>query len=41
MNPAESDTVLTTMHLVKSEIEKTGQEYTVFTNDQRLFKIAT
>ena len=41
MNPAEPDTVLTTMHLVKSETEKAGQEYTVFTNDQQLFKIAT
>ena len=36
MNPAEPDTVLTTMHLVKSETGKAGQEYTVFTNDHQL-----
>ena len=40
MNPAEPDTVISTMHLVKSVTEKAGQEYTVFTNDQQLFKIA-
>ena len=39
MNPAEPDTVLSTMHVVKSATEKAGQEYTVFTNDQQLFKI--
>ena len=37
--PAKPNTALTTMHLVKSETEKTWQEYTVFTNDQQLFKI--
>ena len=41
MNPAEPDTVLSTMHVVKSATEKAGQEYTVFTNDQQLFKITT
>ena len=41
MNPAEPDTVLTTMHVVKSATERAGQEYTVFTNDQQLFKVTT
>ena len=41
MNPAEPDTMHTTMKFVKSQSEQAGQEYTVFTNDQQLFKIAT
>ena len=41
MNPAEPNTILTTMHLVKSASESAGQENTVFTNDQQLFKITT
>jgi hypothetical protein len=36
MKPAEPDTVLTTMHIVKDETETS-----VFTNDQQLYKIAT
>ena len=41
MNPAEPDTILTTMHLVKSASESAGQNYRVFTNDQQLFQITT
>ena len=33
--------MLTTMKLVKSQSEQAGQENIVFTNDQKLFKIAT
>ena len=41
MNPAESDTILKTMHMVKTATENSGQTYTDFTNDQQLFKITT
>ena len=41
MNPAEPDAMVTTIKLVKSQSKQAGQEYTVFTNDQQLFKIAT
>ena len=41
MNPAEPDAMLTTIKPVKSQSKQAGQEYTVFTNDQQLFKIAT
>ena len=41
MNPAEPHTILTTMQLVRSATENAGQTYTVFTNDQQLFKITT
>ena len=34
-------TMLTTMKHVESHSEQAGQEYTVFTNYQQLFKIAT
>ena len=34
-------TMFATMKLVKSQSEQAGQEYTVLTNDQQLFKIAT
>lgn len=33
MNPAEPETMLTIMNLVKSQSEQAGQEYRVFTND--------
>ena len=41
MNPAEVDTILTMMHMAKTETENTGQMYIIFTNDQQLYKIAT
>ena len=33
MNPAEPETILTIMNLVKSQSEQAAQEYRVFTND--------
>ena len=39
MNPADPGTVLTTMHLVKCETEKEGQNCTMFTNDQQFSKL--
>ena len=36
MIPSHPDTVLTTMHLVKSITDETGQKYTIFTSDQQL-----
>ena len=41
MNPTESDTILSTMHMVKKAPENSGQRYTIFTNDQQLFRITT
>lgn len=41
INHAEPGTMITTMKLVKSQSEQAGQGYTMFTNDQQLFKIAT
>ena len=41
MDITEPDTMLTTLKLVKSQSEQVGQEYTMFTNDQQLFKIVT
>ncbi|MES9884040.1 MAG: hypothetical protein ABW185_24600 [Sedimenticola sp.] len=40
MPPAEPDTMLTSMFEVKRITEEAGQKYTIFTNDQQLYKIA-
>ena len=41
MNTAEPDTILNTMYMIKTATENSSQTYTVFTNDQQLFKITT
>lgn len=37
--PSDPDTILTSMHEVKRITEETGQMYTVFTNDQQLYRV--
>ena len=39
MNPADPDTILTSMHKVAAMTEEAGQIYTLFTNDQQLYRI--
>lgn len=39
MTPAEPDTMLTAMVEVQRLTRLTGQEYTIFTNDQQLYKV--
>ena len=39
MNPAEPDTMLTTMVEFQRLTKQTGQVYTIFTNDQQLYRI--
>ena len=41
MNPAEPDTMLTRMKLLKPQSNQAGQVYKVLTNYQQLFKGAT
>jgi hypothetical protein len=40
MSPAEPDTMLTAMVESQRLTNMTGQEYTIFTNDQQLYRIA-
>lgn len=37
--PSDPDTVLTSMHEVQRLTTLIGQEYTVFTNDQQIYKV--
>ena len=39
-NPTDPDTILTSMYKVRQLTEEAGQKYTLFTNDQQLYRIA-